>query len=250
MPTFFLGSRNVNPSPHPEVAMTRPAGPVTPTGTQTLARGLTALTLISGSPHGLSIQELAGELGVHRTVASRLLATLAGFRLVARHDDGRFRPAAALAVLGASFDNSVREVSMPVLRRLARRAGATASLLVAEDDEQVAISVIVPHGVPYHLTFEEGSRKPLDRGAAGLALLACAPPRPGEREQITFARDHGWVMTHGEIEPNAFGLAVPVPRTPPAAPTCINLISHRSDVLEAGLGHVMAAAAELGELLS
>ncbi|MGI5200185.1 IclR family transcriptional regulator [Spirillospora sp. CA-108201] len=235
--------------PDTRAARERPDGGA-PAGAQTLARGLTALTLISESPHGLGIQEVARELGVHRTVASRLLATLASFRLVARHDDGRFRPAAALAVLGASFDNSVREVAMPVLRRLAHRTGTTASLLVAEDDEQVAILVIVPHGVPYRLTFQEGSRRPLERGAAGLALLACAPARPGEREEITFARDRGWVMTHGEVEPNTFGLAVPVPRTAPAPQTCINLISHRSDVLEAGLGHVTAAAAELGELLS
>lgn len=235
-------------TPDAHAAKDRSAG--APAGAQTLARGLTALTLISESPHGLGIQDLARELGVHRTVASRLLATLVSFRFVARHDDGRFRPAAALAVLGASFDNSVREVSMPVLRRLAHRAGATASLLVAEDDEQVAISVIVPHGVPYQMSFQEGSRRPLDRGAAGLALLSCTPPRPGEREEIAVARDRGWVMTHGEIEPNTFGLAVPVPRTAPAPHTCINLISHRSDVLEEGLGHVMAAAAELATLLS
>jgi DNA-binding IclR family transcriptional regulator len=221
----------------------------TPAGSQTLARGLTALELISEAPGGLTIQELAERLEIHRTVAARLLATLVQFRLIARHD-GRFQPAAGLAVLGASFDNNLRELSMPVLRRLADSTRATASLLVAEAEEQVALAVIVPLGVSYHLSFREGSRYPLDRGAAGLALLAAAPPVAGERELVSEARRQGWVLTHGEIEPNAFGLAVPVDRPAPAPATCINLISHRSDLLEEARSSVIDAARELAEILA
>jgi DNA-binding IclR family transcriptional regulator len=228
---------------------TRDPSVETPAGSQTLARGLTALHLVSESATGLTIQEVAERLDIHRTVASRLLATLVQFRLIARHD-GRFRPAAGLAVLGASFDNNLREVSMPVLRQLADRTRATASLLVAEGDEQVAIAVLVPLGVSYHLSFQEGSRYTLDRGAAGLALLAGAPPKPGERDLVTQARAQGWVLTHGEVEPNAYGLAVPVKRSPPAPITCVNLISHRSDVLEQGRPMVIEAARELAAILA
>lgn len=218
-------------------------------GSQTLARGLTALQLISESPTGMTIQEVAERLDVHRTVASRLLATLVQFRLVAR-EDGRFRPAAGLAALGASFDNGLRDLSMPVLRRLADRTRATAALLVAEGDEQVAVGVVVPVGVAYHLSFHEGSRYPLNRGAAGMALLASAPPKPGERDLVTQAREQGWALTHGEVEPGAYGLAVHVERQPLAPPTCINLISHRSDVLDEGRPLVIEAARELAEILA
>lgn len=220
-----------------------------PAGSQTLARGLTALQLISQSPTGLTIQELADRLDVHRTVASRLLTTLAQFRLIVRHH-GRFRPAAGLAVLGAAFDNNLRGLSAPVLRRLADRTQATASLLVAEGDEQVAISVIVPGGVAYHLSFREGSRYPIDRGSGGLALLAACPPQPGERDLVSQARTQGWVLTHGEAEPNTWGLAVPVRRSPPSPCTCINLVSHRRDVVEQGRPAVMEAAQELSEILA
>jgi DNA-binding IclR family transcriptional regulator len=220
-----------------------------PAGSQTLARGLTALQLICESESGLTIQEVAEDLDIHRTVASRLLATLVQFRLVARRD-GRFRPAAQLAVLGASFDNNLREMCAPVLRQLADRTQATAALLVAEGEEQVAVSVLLPARVAYHLSFEQGSRYPIARGAAGLALLAAMPPRPGERDLITQARDQGWVMTHGEIEANAYGMAVPVKRLPPSPPTCINLISHRPDVLEAGLPALLEAAQELAAILA
>lgn len=71
-----------------------------------------------------------------------------------------------------------------MLRGLADELGTTVSLLVAEGDQQVAVAVISPTNVYYHLSFHEGSRYPLDRGAAGIALLASMPPRPGERELV------------------------------------------------------------------
>jgi DNA-binding IclR family transcriptional regulator len=220
------------------------------TGSQTLARGLTVLQLVADSPGGLTVQQLAEQVGVHRTIAYRLLSSLTEFRLVAKGDDGRYRPAAGLAVLGASFDRNVRQVSLPTLRALADELGTTVSLLIAEGDQQVAIAVIVPSHVAYQLSFHEGSRYPLNRGAAGIALLASLPPRPGERDLVTRARERGWVTTYGEIEPNTYGLAVPVHRHAPSPPTCINLISHREDVVLRGKDAVIEAARRLSELLS
>jgi DNA-binding IclR family transcriptional regulator len=219
-------------------------------GSQTLARGLTALQAVAATPGGLTVQQVAERIGVHRTIAYRLLATLAQFNLVARNEDGRYRPASGLATLGASFDNNLRQICLPRLRALADQLGTTVSLLVAEGDQQVAVAVIVPTEVSYQLAFHEGSRYPLDRGAAGIALLASMPPRSGERDLVTLTRERGWVITHGEIEPDTYGLAVAVHRLPPSPPTCINLISHRLDVVEHGRDAVIAAAAELGELLN
>ncbi|WP_370328988.1 IclR family transcriptional regulator [Mycolicibacterium hippocampi] len=219
-------------------------------GSQTLARGLSALQLVASSPTGLTVTQVADDIGVHRTIAYRLLSTLAQFRFVAKGEDGRYRSAAALAVLGASFDNNVRQMCVPTLRGLADELGTTVSLLVAEGDQQVAIAVIVPTNVFYQLSFHEGSRYPLERGAAGIALLASMPPRPGERDLVPLARQQGWVTTHGEIEPNTYGLAVPVRRRPPAPPTCINLISHREDVVVDGRETVIKAADELSAILS
>jgi DNA-binding IclR family transcriptional regulator len=237
--------------------MTPPAGdPETPAagngapGSQTLARGLNALQLVASSPTGLTVAQVADDIGVHRTIAYRLLSTLAQFRFVARGEDGRYRSAAALAVLGASFDNNVRQLCVPTLRGLADQLGTTVSLLVAEGDQQVAIAVMAPTNVYYQLSFHEGSRYALDRGAAGIALLASMPPRPGERDLVQQTRQQGWVMTHGEIEPNTYGLAVPVRRRPPSPPTCINLISHREDLVMDGRDSVIKAANELSAVLS
>ncbi|OBI91572.1 IclR family transcriptional regulator [Mycobacterium asiaticum] len=222
----------------------------TVTGSQTLARGLTALQLVAASSTGLTMQEVADQVGVHRTIAYRLLTTLAQFRLVSKGEDGRYRPAAGLATLGASFDRNVRQLCLPTLRALTDELGTTVSLLVAEGEEQVAIAVIVPTQVAYQLAFHEGSRYPLDRGAAGIALLASMPPRPAERDLVTEARQRGWITTHGEIEPNTYGLAVPVHRPAPSPPTCINLISHREDVVMRGKEAVIRAAERLSAVLS
>jgi DNA-binding IclR family transcriptional regulator len=219
-------------------------------GSQTLARGLNALQLVADAPSGLTVQQVADGVGVHRTIAYRLLATLSQFRFIAKGDDGRYRPAAGLAVLGASFDRNVRQLSLPTLRALADDLGTTVSLLVAEGDQQVAVAVIVPTQVAYQLAFHEGSRYPLDRGAAGIALLASMPPRPDERDLVVRAREQEWVITHGEIEPNTYGLAVPVQRLSPSPPTCINLISHREDVVMRGKDAVIKAAKELSAILS
>jgi DNA-binding IclR family transcriptional regulator len=219
-------------------------------GSQTLARGLNALQLVADAPAGLTVQQIADGVGVHRTIAYRLLGTLSQFRFVARGEDGRYRPAAGLAILGASFDRNVRQLSLPTLRALADDLGTTVSLLVAEGDQQVAVAVIVPTQVAYQLAFHEGSRYPLDRGAAGIALLASMPARPDERDLVVRAREQGWVITHGEIEPNTYGLAVPVHRPPPSPPTCINLISHREDVVMRGQDAVIKAAKELSAILS
>jgi DNA-binding IclR family transcriptional regulator len=211
-----------------------PAG--TP-GSQTLARGLSVLQAVATSRIGLTAQEVADHVG-------------AQFRLVAKGEDGRYRSASGLAVLGASFDNNVRQLSLPTLRALADDLGTTVSLLIAEGDQQVAIAVIVPSRVSYQLSFHEGSCYPLNRGAAGIALLASMPPRPGERDLVEETRRQGWVITHGEIEPNTYGLAVPVRRRPPSPPTCINLISHREDVVLRGKDAVVKAADELSAILS
>ncbi|MGV0772956.1 helix-turn-helix domain-containing protein [Mycobacterium syngnathidarum] len=70
-------------------------------GSLTLARGLATLRLVATSKNGLSIQDVAYHVGVHRTVASRMLNTLNEFGLVNRGRDGRYRSPASLTVFDA-----------------------------------------------------------------------------------------------------------------------------------------------------
>ncbi|MFS3128300.1 IclR family transcriptional regulator [Nocardioides sp. Bht2] len=219
-------------------------------GSQTLARGLRALQLVAGARNGLSVQEIADELDVHRSIASRLLATLADFRLVTRGRDNRYLPGAGLAALSAGVHLALREAADPVLHELAAELNATVSLLVVEGDEAVALAVVEPPRVNYLISFRAGAHHPLGRGSAGVALLAASPARPGEAPAITEARSRGYAATFGEVEPGAYGVAVPLPPTPGMPAACLNLITHRADLAEGAPPTLIAAAERLHAALA
>ena len=90
------------------------------------------------------------------------------------------------------------DAALPALRRLAEQVGATAHLTVAEGGEAVALAVVEPSWTRFHVAYRTGSRHPLDRGAAGRAILA---GRNGTA---------GWVASAGELEEGAHGVAAPV----------------------------------------
>lgn len=211
-------------------------------GSQTLWRGLRALEFICESPRGVSIQQVADELGVHRTIAYRLLLTLADVRFAFRDVNGRFFPGARLASLAGGVHTSMREAALPAMRDLADALGTTVSLLVRETVDAVAIAVVAPARAGYHIAFREGSRHPLHVGSAGLVLLSLEAPDPGEPPRVAEVRKQGFARTYAEVEPGAYGLAVPIPEHPDGVHACLNLISHREDVFDGALEQVQAAA--------
>lgn len=221
----------------------------TATGSQTLARGLRALELVAEAADGLTVQDLAGRLDVHRSIASRLLATLADFRLVTRTGDGRYRTGSGLAALAAGIQGTLRAAAEPVMHDLAAELGATISLLVIEGGEAVALSVVEPPGTSYVLSFKTGSRHPLERGSAGAALLAAGPAEASERAAVTEARERGYAATFGEVEPGAYGVAVPLPARAGLPAACLNLITHRADVADTAAPALVAAAERITQTL-
>lgn len=214
-------------------------------GSQTLARGLRALEHIAGNPLGATIQDVSVELGIHRTIAYRILSTLADFKLVTRSADGRYRAGAGLTALAQGVSGGLREIAEPVLRDLARDVEATVSLLIEEGDEAVAVVVVEPPHTSYRLTFRTGSRHPIDRGAAGIALLAGRPATIGEPEAVSLARGRGYALTLGEVEPGAYGVAAPLRGVDGAPGACINIITNRQDVAEQSVPMLLEAVRRL-----
>lgn len=213
-------------------------------GAQTLARGLAALRFVVDAPDGLTVQELATALGVHRSIAYRIVQTLVDCRVAVRGEDGRYRGGSGLLHYTAGAYSALRERAMPVMRRLATELEATVSLIVAESGEAVAIAVVSPTTAQYRLVFAEGSAHPLDRGSAGLALRTLEPPRDDDPEDVRVAREQGWAHTFGEVEPSAHGLAIPL-RTDGRVRACLNLITHRADIADRALGPMLPAAEEI-----
>jgi DNA-binding IclR family transcriptional regulator len=165
---------------------------------QTLDRGLRLLQYVADTPGGLTITEAASRLGVGRAVVYRLAATLAAHGMVRRDPAGRLRLGAGVLHLARRAQPLVADAALPALRRLAEQVGATAHLTVTEGGEAVALLVVEPSWTRFHVAYRTGSRHPLDRGAAGRAIL-------GGRAGST-----GWVTSSGELESGAHGVAAPV----------------------------------------
>jgi DNA-binding IclR family transcriptional regulator len=219
----------------------------TQVGSQTLARGLRALLMVVESSGGMSVQELARELGVHRSIAYRLLQTLADFGFVTHGENGTYHPGARLATLAGSYLPALREAAFPIMRETADDLGCTVALFVAEGAEAVAIDLVEPTTTSHHIAFKAGMRTPIDRGAAGYALLTAAPPVEGEPAAVGRARERGYATSEGEILVGAYAIAAPIPDTLPR--TCLNLITHLADQAETAEKHIVRAAQRVGHAL-
>ena len=97
--------------------------------------------------------------------------------------------------------------------------------LVAETDDAVAVVVTEPADSAVRVSFREGGRRPLGRGAAGYALLTALPPRPGEDPRVTEGRGTGYVISLGEVMQGYWGLGVPLARAEKEPPACLTIIS-------------------------
>ena len=110
-----------------------------------------------------------------------------------RDSSGRLRLGAGVLQLARRAQPLLAEAALPALRRLADEVGATAHLTLAEGPEAVAAVVVEPTWTQFHVAYRTGSRHPLDRGAAGRAIVAGT-----------------LVSSEGELESGAHGVAMPI----------------------------------------
>jgi DNA-binding IclR family transcriptional regulator len=161
----------------------------------------------------MTIDELAEALEVHRSVAYRLLRTLEDHGLIAREASGRIVLGAGLAALAAGVSHDLQQAALPELQSLATDLGMTC-LLVATLDGAEAVtltSAAPPRSVA--VSYRPGHRHPLTRGAPGKAILLERPEPlwPAElREELTLARTRGFAVSHGEVVPSLWSVAVPL----------------------------------------
>jgi DNA-binding IclR family transcriptional regulator len=218
-------------------------------GNQTLARGLRVLLAIADSKQGLTVQQVGELLGVHRSIAYRLLQTLADFGLVARSSEGAYIAGARLATLSEAYLPTLKDVSDPVMRSLADQLQSTIALFVEEGGQAVAVAMAYPTTVQHHLAFRPGMRTPLTLGAAGYAILASGPQLPGEPEAVTAARALGYARSHAEIEEGQYAVAAWIPMRATATRACLNLITYREDTADMAGSSMRRAADKVGRLL-
>lgn len=193
---------------------------------QTLDRGLEAIEIISRRTGGILPAALADELGVHRAGAYRILATLEQRHLVTKGSDGRYRLGSGALVVAGRFMSQYRTAAQPVVQDLADRSGCTAFVAIADREESVAIAVAEPAARgSIGISYQVGARHPLEKGADGLAILAQRPPRDTEPAAVRRAREQGYAVSDGEIQPGAVGLAVGTDTTSADVEGAVGLIT-------------------------
>jgi DNA-binding IclR family transcriptional regulator len=177
---------------------------------QTLDRGLAVLEHVAVADSSVTIDEVAADLDLHRSIVYRLLRTLEGRHLVERDGNGSYLPGPYLAVLSRSVRRTLRDAAAPVLTNLAEALQMTAFLVVADGDEAVTIDSVEPRSLNAHVAYRPGTRHAIDRGAPGLALLAGRPARVGERPEATRARKRGWARSEAEVIAGMASVAAPI----------------------------------------
>ncbi|SEG78773.1 transcriptional regulator [Actinacidiphila yanglinensis] len=251
---------------------------------QTLDRGLRVLKLLADTDHGLTVTELAAKLGVNRTVVYRLLATLEQHSLVRRDLGGRARVGLGVLGLAHQVHPLLREAALPALRALAEDIGATAHLTLVDGTEALAVAVVEPTWTDYHVAYRTGFRHPLDRGAAGRAILAGRGMQPtpdgggwehADGEEVAEvaelalraavagevldgtdrligaggATNHArYVITSGELEAGAAGAAAPLLGVP-GIEGSVGVVMLAESVPERVGMRVVEAATEVSEAL-
>ena len=200
-------------------------------GVQSVDRALAILESLAR--HGeAGVTELAGELGVHKSTAFRLVATLEGHRLVEQTEDrGKYRLGVGLLRLaGATTARlDVVQEARPVTRKLASDTGETVNIAVLAErsalylDQVAGPSALQPHNwvgqhIPLHAT---ANGKVLLSGLADdrlHELLGAMPAyteltitRRGRlREELDRVRSQGYAVAVDELEVGLTAVAAPV----------------------------------------
>lgn len=183
---------------------------------QTLDRGLIALDLISQSERGMTVSELAEALSINRAIAYRIANTLEHHGLITRMKSGHLRLGAAAVLFSYRFQPQFREIARPLLIELAHHTAATAFISIAQGDYCYVIMVEEPKDVFLQVAYRIGSQHPLDKGAAGIAILSGRAPQADDNETVLLAREQGYSLTQGVLQKGAIGVAAPIPRPSPA----------------------------------
>ncbi|WP_221585458.1 IclR family transcriptional regulator [Microbacterium sp. G2-8] len=195
-------------------------------GSQTLDRGVRILETIAAASHPMSIDELAGALEVHRSVAYRLLRTLEDHDLVSRDGSGLVRLGAGLAALAYGASRDLNQAAYPELVAVADDLGMTCliAVLLDGDDAVTLMSASPRSGIG--VSYRPGHRHPITRGGPGKAILMGLPrvSWPADldddlRRELDESLARGYATSAHEVVPSLHAVSVPLPLPgqPPAS---------------------------------
>ena len=203
---------------------------------QTLSRGIRVLEILAEARGPLTITELSSALGVHRSIAYRILRTLEDHGLVTRDPAGRISLGSRLAALARSVAHDLQAAALPELTAVANELGMTAFLVVLDLRECITLVSVEPRHAVVTVAQRPGTRHPLAVGAPGLAIQSSLSDSEWEafaageqpRAEAAVAHSSGFATSHDEVIPGMSSVAVPL-RIPGHAPAAIAVVFVASD---------------------
>jgi DNA-binding IclR family transcriptional regulator len=204
-----------------------------PGGVQSVDRAVTVLEILSREGSA-GVSEIAAEMGIHKSTASRLLGALVAREIVQQdRERGKYRLGFGILRLAASIPGrlSLVQEAGPVLQDLAAEFKETVNLAVLRSN--YAVNVDQAMG-PATLATQDwvGGLTPLHAPASGKVLLAALPTeerqrilketgleaftsrtltsRPRLEEELLEVAHNGLAFTEEEYEIGLSAVAVPV----------------------------------------
>jgi len=214
-----------------------PHGPGSaPAASQTLSRGIQLLEALADAREPRTIDELAARIGVHRSIAYRLLRTLEDHGLVVR-ESGRVALGPRMAALAAGVSHDLQAQALPELTAVANELGMTCFLVVLDADECITLASVEPRHAVATVVQRPGARHPVTAGAPGRAVLSLLPDdawpadaSAGVRAAVAEVRARGYATSHDEVIPGVASVAVPL-ATRSQRPAAIGVV-HVADARE------------------
>lgn len=194
---------------------------------QTLSRGIRALEILAEAQAPMSIAGLSTALGVHRSIAYRILRTLEDHSLVMRTEAGLVQTGPGLAALARGVSRDLQTAALPELTEVANSLQMTAFIAEWDRHDCVTLLTVEPRHPETTLAQRPGTRHPFSAGAPGIAIQSAlseeqwdhvAPGQP-YRSEAKDARSRGYAVSHDEVIDGVSSVAVPitVPGQLPAA---------------------------------
>jgi DNA-binding IclR family transcriptional regulator len=142
-------------------------------GVQVIARAASVLRALENRPEGLSLGQIAKEVGLARSTVQRIVAALQAEHFLAEAQPGRgVRIGPGLARIAASLGANAAELLRPHLTALSEEVGETVDLSVLSGGSAIFIDQI-PGKQRLIALSAVGERFPLHCTANGKAMLAC-----------------------------------------------------------------------------
>ncbi len=172
-------------------------------GTQTARRALRLLQAVVRSEAPPSLADLAGEVGINRSAAYRLLRELEDQDLVsiqATGEERRYVPGVALIAMAARLLSRIdlRAAARPYLLRISDETSETVGLHIRYRRFRVCIDVIEGR-LPIRRVVPLGETLPLYAGPTGKVIVANLS-EPERSRMLAWARDEGEEIRQGLLE--------------------------------------------------